>query len=71
MGKFSDVAWNLLGALAASVLLIVVGIVYFVVVLFVLRIAAALAFPGAALDVNWAVLATALLTAASLIGAKR
>ena len=71
MGKFTDVAWNLLGAFAASVLLIVVGIVYFVLALFILRIAATLVFPGATLDVNWAVLATALLTAASLIGAKR
>lgn len=71
MGRFKDIAWGLVSAFAASVVLIVVGIVYFVVALFILRIAAGLVFPGVTLDVNWAVLATALLTAAALIGARR
>ncbi len=70
MTDIKKIGLGLLSAFAVSVLLILLGIVYFIVALFILKVAAEFVF-GASVDVNWALLSAALLTAAALLGQRR
>ncbi len=70
MAKAKEIGWGLVAALAMSVVLILLGIVYFIVTLFILKVAAEFVF-DAAVDVNWALLAAAVLASAALMGQRR
>jgi len=53
--------------LVTSVLLIFLGIVYFVITLLIVKVSVDLVVPGA--EANWILLSAALITAASMLGA--
>jgi hypothetical protein len=53
--------------IVTSVLLIFLGIIYFVITLLIVKLSADLVVPGA--DINWILLSAGLITAASLLGA--
>ncbi|MBC7130596.1 hypothetical protein H5T51_05180 [Candidatus Bathyarchaeota archaeon] len=57
---------NLLVTFAASVLLIVLGIVYFGIVLWIIKVASSFFF-GVGLEANWAVFSAALLASAAIL----
>ncbi len=53
--------------IVTSVLLIFLGIIYFVITLLIVKVSADLVVPGA--EANWVLLIAGLITAASMLGA--
>lgn len=54
--------------LTASLLLIVLGLIYFIVTLWIVKIGADLILGKGMLDANWAVLSASLIAVGSMIG---
>ncbi|HUT28035.1 MAG TPA: hypothetical protein VMW85_08330 [Methanomassiliicoccales archaeon] len=54
--------------LAGTIMLIILGIIYFAVTLLIIKVAVEFIFEPGALDANWGALAAALLTMASMLG---
>ncbi len=54
--------------IAGTIMLIVLGIIYFAVTLLIIKVAVDVIFETGALDANWGALAAALLTMASMLG---
>jgi len=52
----------------ATVVLIVLSIIYFIITLFVVKVASDLVF-GSGLSMDWAVMAAAIITLGSMLGA--
>ncbi len=60
-------AWSLGVGLVASAILIVMGLIYFVIALWIVKFGSGLL--GYSLDGNWAVLSASLISLGSMIGA--
>ena len=58
---------GLLMVIVVSLILIILSILYFIITLFVIKVAADVVFDNT-VDENWAVLASALITMGTLIG---
>lgn len=59
-------AWSLGVGIVASVILIVMGLIYFVIALAIVKFGAGLL--GYIVDANWAVLSASLISVGSMIG---
>lgn len=64
--RFKDGIFAILATVAASIMLVALSIVYFGVILWVVKTASKFFF-GEGLETNWAVLSAAVLTAGSII----
>jgi hypothetical protein len=69
MGILGDMAEFLAGTLILSVLLIALGLVYFLVTLWTVKTGAGLL--GLTVEGSWLVLSAALISAASIIGSSK
>lgn len=58
---------GLLTMIASTIILIILGIIYFAITLLVIKVASDWIF-GTGLDQNWAVLAAAIVTLGSMLG---
>lgn len=54
--------------IAGTIMLIILGIIYFAITLLIIKVAVDFIFETGALDANWGALAAALLTMASMLG---
>jgi hypothetical protein len=57
-----------LTVIAGTIMLIILGIIYFAITLLIIKVAVDLIFESGALDANWGALAAALLAMASMLG---
>jgi hypothetical protein len=54
--------------IAGTIMLIILGIIYFAITLLVIKVAVEFIFESGSLDANWGALAAALLTVGSMLG---